>query len=85
MGENGHLAFSNPPADFETEEPYRIVTLDETCRQQQLGENWFRNLEEAPWLAIRKVRAVVGEIGWLAPASILRTHPNDVTGPPRAI
>ena len=37
IGENGHLAFNDPPADFETRQPYRIVNLDETCRRQQLG------------------------------------------------
>ena len=41
IGENGHLAFNDPPADFETEEPYLVVDLDEPCRRQQLGEGWF--------------------------------------------
>ena len=41
IGENGHLAFNDPPADFETEEPYLVVRLDEACRRQQLGEGWF--------------------------------------------
>lgn len=52
IGENGHLAFNDPPADFETEEPYLIVTLDEACRRQQLGEGWFRTLEDVPRRAI---------------------------------
>ncbi|MGC2181979.1 MAG: glucosamine-6-phosphate deaminase [Terriglobales bacterium] len=100
IGENGHLAFNDPPADFETEEPYIVVTLDEACRRQQLGEGWFTNLSEVPRQAIsmsirqileareiicavseaRKARAVAacveGEISPLAPASVLRTHPN---------
>ena len=100
IGENGHLAFNDPPADFETEEPYLVVTLDEACRRQQLGEGWFKNLADVPRQAIsmgirqileaqeiiavvpdaRKAQAVAacfeGEIGPLAPASILRTHPN---------
>lgn len=100
IGENGHLAFNDPPADFETEEPYLVVTLDEACRKQQLGEGWFANLSEVPRQAIsmsvrqilqareiicavsdaRKAQAVAacleGEISPLAPASILRTHPN---------
>ena len=42
IGENGHLAFNDPPADFVTEQPYIIVALDEACRRQQLGEGWFR-------------------------------------------
>lgn len=52
IGENGHLAFNDPPADFETEEPYIVVTLDEECRRQQLGEGWFSSLEEVPEQAI---------------------------------
>ena len=100
IGENGHLAFNDPPADFETEEPYIIVTLDEPCRRQQLGEGWFDSLADVPRRAIsmsvrqilktkqilcivpdaRKANAVKacfdGEISPVAPASILRTHPN---------
>ena len=100
VGENGHLAFNDPPADFETEEEYLIVTLDEACRRQQFGEGWFPTLADVPRQAIsmsvrqilkakeiicivpdaRKAKAVKscfeGEISSLAPASILRTHPN---------
>ena len=100
IGENGHLAFNDPPADFETEEPYIVVTLDEACRRQQLGEGWFPTFEDVPKRAIsmsirqilkakqivcfvpdaRKANAVKacfeGEISPLAPASILRTHPD---------
>lgn len=98
IGENGHLAFNDPPADFETEEPYLVVELDEACRRQQLGEGWFATLDDVPRRAIsmsirqilkakeiicfvpdaRKAKAVKacfdGEIGPMAPASILRTH-----------
>jgi len=52
IGENGHLAFNDPPADFETEEPYIIVTLDEVCRKQQLGEGWFLSFDDVPKKAI---------------------------------
>lgn len=52
IGENGHLAFNDPPADFKTEEPYLVVTLDEACRRQQLGEGWFKTLEDVPAQAI---------------------------------
>ncbi len=52
IGENGHLAFNDPPADFETEEPYLIVDLDEDCRKQQLGEGWFDSLEAVPKQAV---------------------------------
>jgi glucosamine-6-phosphate deaminase len=98
IGENGHLAFNDPPADFQTEEPYLLVELDEACRRQQVGEGWFTDISEVPKQAIsmsvrqilkakeiicvvpdaRKAGAVKlcveGEIGPLAPASILRTH-----------
>ena len=52
IGENGHLAFNDPPADFETEEPYVIVELDEACRRQQVGEGWFESIEAVPRQAI---------------------------------
>jgi len=52
IGENGHLAFNDPPADFETERPYIIVELDDACRKQQLGEGWFESLEDVPEKAI---------------------------------
>ena len=52
IGENGHLAFNDPPADFETEKPYLIVDLDEACRRQQVGEGWFKSLDEVPRQAI---------------------------------
>ena len=52
FGENGHLAFNDPPADFETEKPYIVVNLDEACRQQQFGEGWFESLESVPKQAI---------------------------------
>ncbi|MFZ0814122.1 MAG: glucosamine-6-phosphate deaminase [Candidatus Sulfotelmatobacter sp.] len=100
IGENGHIAFNDPPADFETEEPYIIVSLDEACRQQQVGEAWFADISQVPQQAIsmsarqilkaREVLAVVpgprkaqavkacfgGAVSPMAPASILRTHPN---------
>jgi len=52
IGENGHLAFNDPPADFQTEEPYIVVELDEACRRQQLGEGWFATLQDVPRQAI---------------------------------
>ena len=52
IGENGHLAFNDPPADFETQQPYIIVTLDEACRRQQVGEGWFRTVDDVPTHAI---------------------------------
>jgi glucosamine-6-phosphate deaminase len=100
IGENGHIAFNDPPADFQTEEPYIIVKLDEACRQQQVGEAWFADISQVPRQAIsmsvrqilkakeilavvpgpRKAQAVKAcfesPINPMAPASILRTHPN---------
>ncbi|HOU96443.1 MAG TPA: glucosamine-6-phosphate deaminase [Bacteroidales bacterium] len=52
IGENGHLAFNDPPADFETEEAYIVVNLNEECRKQQVGEGWFKTLEDVPKQAI---------------------------------
>ena len=100
IGENGHLAFNDPPADFEADDPYLVVELDQMCRQQQVGEGWFRSLEDVPTRAItlsikqlmkaaeilcivpdrRKAMAVRacldGPVSPLAPASVLRLHPN---------
>jgi len=102
IGENGHIAFNDPPADFHTEDPYIIVNLDEACRRQQTGEGWFPDISQVPKQAIsmsplqilkareivtvvpdlRKAHAVKlcleGEISPMAPASILRRHPNTV-------
>lgn len=52
IGENGHIAFNDPPADFDTEEPYITVNLDEACRRQQVAEGWFSSLDEVPTRAI---------------------------------
>lgn len=100
IGENGHLAFNDPPADFETDRPYLVVTLDDACRRQQVGEGWFQSMHDVPSQAIsmsirqilkareivcvvpdaRKAAAVQtcveGPLSPMAPASILRTHPN---------
>lgn len=48
VGENGHLAFNDPPANFETEAPYITVELDQRCREQQVGEGWFANIDDVP-------------------------------------
>jgi glucosamine-6-phosphate deaminase len=52
IGENGHIAFNDPPADFTTEEPYILVDLDEPCRRQQVGEGWFTDISQVPRRAI---------------------------------
>jgi glucosamine-6-phosphate deaminase len=72
IGENGHLAFNDPPADFETEAPYIVVDLDEACRRQQLGEGWFPTLDDVPKQAISmSVRQI------LKSASIVCTVPDE--------
>ena len=48
IGENGHIAFNDPPADFETDAAYAVVALDEVCRRQQVGEGWYPNLDAVP-------------------------------------
>ena len=52
IGENGHLAFNDPPADFETDEPYIVVELDEACQRQQVNEGWFAGMADVPKRAI---------------------------------
>jgi glucosamine-6-phosphate deaminase len=52
IGENAHLAFNDPPADFDTERPYIIVTLDAACRRQQVGEGWFATVDDVPRQAV---------------------------------
>ncbi len=52
IGENAHIAFNDPPADFKIEDPYLIVSLDEACRRQQVGEGWFADLSKVPTRAI---------------------------------
>lgn len=72
IGENGHLAFNDPPANFETNEPYLIVDLDEGCRRQQVGEGWFADISEVPRQAISmSVRQILkaSEIICVAPDS----------------
>ena len=52
IGENGHIAFNDPPADFDTKEAYIIVNLDERCKKQQMGEGWFPTIDDVPKQAV---------------------------------
>jgi glucosamine-6-phosphate deaminase len=52
IGENGHIAFNDPPADFDTEEPFLVVNLDDACRRQQVGEGWYKEISDVPKQAI---------------------------------
>lgn len=79
IGENGHLAFNDPPADFKTEEPYIVVELDEPCRRQQVGEGWFKSLDDVPKRAITmsipqimKSRAIVAVVPEARKAAAVR-------------
>lgn len=72
IGENGHLAFNDPPADFDAADPYLVVGLDEACRRQQLGEGWFPRFEDVPTRAISmSVRQI------LSAATIVCTVPDE--------
>jgi len=62
IGENGHLAFNDPPADFEVNDPYIIVELDEACWRQQLGEGWFASLDDVPHHAIHAISMSIKQI-----------------------
>jgi glucosamine-6-phosphate deaminase len=87
IGENGHLAFNDPPADFETDEPFIVVDLDDACRRQQLGEGWFPTLNDVPLQAISmsirqimKSKLVVCTVPDLRKAEMVRlTIEGDVT------
>lgn len=79
IGENGHLAFNDPPADFETEEPYILVTLDADCRQQQVSEGWFAGVDEVPVQAVSmsirqilKARSIVCTVPGIRKAEAVR-------------
>lgn len=100
IGENAHIAFNDPPADFETEEPYIVVNLNDTCKKQQVGEGWFATTDDVPKQAVSmsvkqilKCKSIIscvpyavkadavyktvsGELSNLAPATILKTHPD---------
>lgn len=72
IGENGHLAFNEPPADFAAREPYIVVDLDEASRRQQVGEGWFTSLDEVP------KRAITISIPWLLKAGKIICLASDV-------
>ena len=65
IGENGHIAFNDPPADFTTRQPYLVVELDEACRKQQMGEGWFPTLEDVPTRAISMSVRQLLESEWI--------------------
>jgi glucosamine-6-phosphate deaminase len=87
IGENAHIAFNDPPADFDTKEAYRIVALDRKCRQQQVGEGWFSSVDDVPKLAVSMTvhqimlsRAIVSCVPFAVKAdAIKKTMENEVT------
>jgi len=85
IGENGHLAFNDPPADFERSEPYFVARLDEACRRQQLGEGWFPTLEAVPReaisMSIRQIMAAEAIVCTVPDARKARAVAAAVKGP----
>jgi len=88
IGENGHLAFNDPPADFETRAAYIVVTLDEACRRQQVGEGWFQTIADVPRQAISmsirqilEARAIVCTVPDGRKAQAVRASLQDPIGP----
>lgn len=85
IGENGHLAFNDPPADFGTEVPYLVLNLDEACRRQQLGEGWFAALELVPRqaisMSIRQIMKAAHIVGSVPDARKARAVRDCLQGP----
>ena len=87
IGENGHIAFNDPPADFNDTRAYKVVTLDDRCLQQQIGEGWFKSVEETYKQAISmtcpqimKCRSIISVVPYKVKAeAIYNTLTNDVT------
>lgn len=87
IGENGHIAFNDPPADFDDERAYKVVTLDERCLKQQVGEGWFKSVEETYKQAISmtcneimKCRSIISVVPYVVKAdAIYETVKNEIT------
>lgn len=87
IGENAHIAFNDPPADFEDTRAYKIVTLDQRCLQQQIGEGWFKNVEETYKQAISmtcsqimKCRSIISVVPYAVKAdAVYKTLTCDLT------
>ena len=89
IGENTHIAFNDPPADFDTQESYIVVNLDEACRKQQMGEGWFATFDDVPKQAvsmtvsqIRKCETSISCVPYPVKASaVAKTLQTDETTP----
>ena len=87
IGENGHIAFNDPPADFDTRESYIIVNLDDRCKMQQVGEGWFNGIDDVPKQAvsmtvyrIMQCKKIISVVPYAVKAdAIQKTLANDVT------
>ena len=88
IGENGHIAFNDPPADFDTKEAYIVVNLNETCKKQQMGEGWFATMDDVPRQAvsmtahqIMKCRKIVSCVPYAVKADAIEKtlHSKEVT------
>ena len=84
IGENGHIAFNDPPADFATGDAFIVVTLNERCKRQQVGEGWFNSVDEVPEKAvsmtvwqIMQCRTIVSAVPHLVKAEAVH---NTLTG-----
>src|SRR5579885_1786777 len=88
IGENGHIAFNDPPADFTTEEPYIVVNLDEACRKQQVGEGWFESFDKVPKQAVSmsvrqilKAREIIAVVPDSRKAKAVKASLSEAIGP----
>ena len=79
IGENAHIAFNDPPADFDEENPFIVVTLDPKCREQQVREGWFPDVESVPEKAVSmsvwqilKCRCIISSVPHLVKARAVR-------------
>jgi len=87
IGENSHIAFNDPPADFDTEEPYVVVDLNDTCKNQQVGEGWFKTTDDVPRQAvsmsvkqIMKCRSIISCVPYAVKAdAVLNTLKGEVS------
>ena len=87
IGENAHIAFNDPPADFADKRAYKVVTLAERCLEQQIGEGWFKSKEEAFKQAISmtcdriiQCKHIISVVPYAVKAeAIAATLANDVT------
>lgn len=87
IGENSHIAFNDPPADFDTKEAYIVVNLDDACKQQQVREGWFATVEDVPKQAISmtvyqimQCKVIVSSVPHKVKARAIKlTLENDVT------